>query len=472
MSLPFIKLFKTINGHYVYDVNKDNILSINKDSYKILENILESGNEESVNYNSELKELVKKGYLSNKRVKEFRHIEYDKIDKILSNGISQIALQVTQGCNLRCSYCAYANTDNNLQRNYSKKNMSFNTAKSAVDFLLEHSSAVPEVYIAFYGGEPLLEYDLIKSVIKYAKDVFAGKKISFSMTTNATLLTYDIWDFLTKNDTSIVLSIDGPKEIHDLNRLDASGKGSFDKVLENVENIFHKCKNIDFIKKHLRINMVVDPKNDFDLIDSLYKNKFLKQLNARYTIADDLFLNKKFKISENYLTKYRYNMFLTYLSYFNVIDGINRSHMLKNHIDILSQKFESLRKINSMLPDKIGHAGPCVPGKKRLFIDVDGKFFPCERVSESSDIMNIGSLKDGFYIDKIKNLLDVTKLTEDECKDCWAFSHCNICVRTADDGGKLSKDAVIKVCPQVLSDTYTNMLEYIFIKEYNRYYKN
>ncbi len=84
------------------------------------------------------------------------------------------------------------------------------------------------------------------------------------------------------------------------------------------------------------------------------------------------------------------------------------------------------------VPERDHHGGPCVPGVQRLFVNVYGDLFPCERVSESSQVMKIGSLDEGFNIENIRRILNIGKITEEKCKNCWAFRFCQLCAASAD----------------------------------------
>ena len=150
---------------------------------------------------------------------------------------------MTQNCNFRCKYCVYSGAENSYQRVHSNKVMNWNTARKAIDFLWEHSIDSKDVNIGFYGGEPLLEFDLIKKAIEYSRKKFMGKEISFSMTTNGTLLTEEIIRFLSKNKVQLVISLDGAKEINDENRVFKNGSGTYDRVIRKIDLI----KQIDSV---------------------------------------------------------------------------------------------------------------------------------------------------------------------------------------------------------------------------------
>ena len=103
--------------------------------------------------------------------------------------------------------------------------MSLETAKKAILFYREHSRDKDRAIIGFYGGEPLLAFPLIVESVKYAEEIFAGVDISFNITTNATLLTDEIIDFLLDHHFKLTFSLDGPNEVQDKNRIFANGSG-------------------------------------------------------------------------------------------------------------------------------------------------------------------------------------------------------------------------------------------------------
>lgn len=139
--------------------------------------------------------------------------------------------------------------------------MDFEVAKKAIDFVLEHSSQTKEeVVIRFYGVEPLLNYPLIKNCVQYVKNQAAncGRKIAFSMTTNSTLINKDIADFLTDNDFNIIISLDGPEELHNENKVYIDEQGSFNDTIAGIKTIL-KSRTIKGKEKvPLVFNMVVD----------------------------------------------------------------------------------------------------------------------------------------------------------------------------------------------------------------------
>lgn len=115
----------------------------------------------------------------------------------------------------------------------------------------------------------MLEFELIKQIVEYAERVFVGKYLKFTMTTNCSLINDEITDFLYLHSFNILISLDGPKNLHDSKRIFAvNGCGTFDVIMEKLKLI--KCKYPDYYKKNITFNTVVDPSNEFDCINQIY----------------------------------------------------------------------------------------------------------------------------------------------------------------------------------------------------------
>ena len=138
--------------------------------------------------------------------------------------------------------------------------------------MFEHSKKINTLRIGFYGGEPLLEFDLIKCCVEYIEQKSSDKNINFYITTNATLLTPSVIDFLVQNNFQITISFDGPKEIHDNQRRYAdSGMGSFDTVVKRLEYLHQKYHEY-YIEK-VNINMVLNQGYKYKSISDFMNEK-------------------------------------------------------------------------------------------------------------------------------------------------------------------------------------------------------
>lgn len=304
---PFIKLFKTPNSYYCLDANKSRMLELQEDSFKYLSQVLGEMKIEQ-NVPNEIIQLKYMGYLSEEsNVKNVRHYVTDYLKNYLDRRLLKLTLQVTQNCNFRCKYCVYSEEHNKGQRTHSLKNMSWDTAKRAVDFLWQHSVDSGQVNIGFYGGEPLLQMDLIQQVIAYAEDLFAGKKITFNITTNGTLLNEDYVKYFEEHHVMLMISLDGDKEINDKNRVFQNGTGTYDTVMQKIEMV---RKISPEYAKQMQISMVMDPENDFDCLNAIYvQEKDFDDLFVAAAIVDKEYDGEITEVSDTYRWKYRYQSF-------------------------------------------------------------------------------------------------------------------------------------------------------------------
>lgn len=153
--------------------------------------------------------------------------------------LQTIVMNVTNQCNLSCSYCYEYGEDRIATPEGKTKFMSEETARSTVEFLLNQSPGRRMVHLTFFGGETLLNFKVVKSTIEYARTRAAemGKYIDFSMTTNATMLTSEIISFLAENNVGVTVSIDGPKESNDRFRVFHNGKGSYDVIAPKIKEL-------------------------------------------------------------------------------------------------------------------------------------------------------------------------------------------------------------------------------------------
>ncbi len=173
METPFIHLVRSPYYCYFFDVNTNSIVMVSEEAYAVLGQILKGVSPPmSAECSAELARLKDEGYLSSKRVREIEHPLTQDLDYILSRMVGKITLQLTQSCNLRCAYCIYSETTNDKQRKHSAKRMSWETAKAGIDFLAEHSIDNDQANVGFYGGEPLLEFELLKKATLYAEERF------------------------------------------------------------------------------------------------------------------------------------------------------------------------------------------------------------------------------------------------------------------------------------------------------------
>ncbi len=463
----FIKLLKSPKNYYFFDVNKNTLVNISKECYDYLG---ENGGIEQCQ--DEIEKLKMQGFLSNNHVKELKHPLTDKVEEILDSGMEALVLQVTQACNLCCSYCPFANsTDDSKFRSHTSKHMSWETAKRAIDFFAEHSKRMDKVVISFYGGEPLISFPLIKKAVEYTEEVFDGKEIDYSITTNATLLNEEMIRFFIDHAVSVTFSMDGPKEIHDKNRKRIDGSPTYDTVMQRLRD-YSSVIPKSLFDQYISVNMVIDPSDDFRDIDEWVN----RELNERILVSGDVFEdddleNKKRTDVEKYNEYFQYRMALELLSYLEIIDGISKSRLADNYVKQFVIKHAEFKAGDEDLPIQGVPAGTCISGRKKIFVSVDGEFFPCEKVNERSAVMKIGSLDEGLDFNNIKAQMNIAQLTPEECINCWAQRYCNICQKYVVDGDHFSAEKKLALCDGA-RDMLEQMLKIsILIKESCTVYK-
>lgn len=465
---PFIKLFRTPNSCYCFDVNQNEILELSIDSFQYLQQLL-CGQPPTAGIPIEVKELMDVGYFATEsNVKYVKHALTDYIGDYLDRRLLKLTLQVTQNCNFRCKYCVYSENSNKGQRAHSTKNMSWETAKKAVDFLWKHSIDTDYVNIGFYGGEPLLCMEIIQQVIAYSEKLFLGKELSFNITTNGTLLNEKYIQYFKKHNVSLMISLDGNKEINDSNRVLQDGTGTYDIVMKKIAMV--RQVEPDYAKK-MQISVVIDPQKDFDCFNSIYiQEKDFDHLFVAATVVDKEYDNDKIDMSETYIWKSKYHRFLGVLSYLKRIDKDYVSPIVYLSVMADIKRCHDMDLYHRLLEiDAPG--GPCIPGQLRLFCNVDKKLFPCERVSETSSISCIGSLDEGFNMENVKKFLNVGQVAGEECKYCWSFRYCILCGKKADDGhGKMDPQIKLKHCPESRSSAEIIFKLKLLFKEVPNYY--
>ncbi|MBR2325573.1 MAG: thioether cross-link-forming SCIFF peptide maturase, partial [Clostridia bacterium] len=228
---------------------------------------------------------------------------------IKSNEVKALCLHVSHDCNLRCRYCF---ADEGAYHSV-REVMSFETAKAAIDFLLRESGNRKVLEVDFFGGEPLMNLDVVKKTVYYAKEEGAklGKKFLFTTTTNGLLLDDETIAFFNAEMENVVLSLDGRKQVHDEVRKTVNGKGSFDAVIEKIKRFVKArgdkhyyvrgtftAKNLDFAKDVL---FLAD--NGFDSIslepvvtdipDLQIREEHLPAIEREYELLADEYIKRE-----------------------------------------------------------------------------------------------------------------------------------------------------------------------------------
>lgn len=460
---PFIHLFSTPLGYYIYDVNTNNVLKVPAEIYYYLGGEKVYGTETTKSY---LQNLKKEGFLKSNKVRITKHPLEDFLPFYLDNGLENLVLQVTQNCNLRCEYCVYSGGYNT--RTHTNKRMNFETMKTAIDFFIQHSKNTRVLSFGFYGGEPLLEMDLIKKGVEYIEKVTEGKKVQYTFTTNGTLLTEELFAYLVAHGFRILVSIDGPCEIHDFHRKFAnSEKGSFEILIRNLKKLQDAYPA--YFNENVGISTVLDPSRSYGCVNDYFtSNRMFKNVTFSTSVISDAFSKSSVLIEETFVEEYKYDQFKLFLYKLNRFNKEEAESILKDGFQSsvldFDDKFKNSRK---HLPEIGHHGGPCIPGVKRLFVTVDGQFYPCEKVSENAERTHIGSLDTGFDIESIQYLLNLEKLTEEKCHNCWAYSLCGVCARCIENSQENTKKNLEKSCENAKINAEEMLKDFSVLKEFD-----
>ncbi len=499
MSLPnpLLKIFRTEKGVYVYSGHTNAVIRINDAIADILEHYERREKKEIFHslcnkytlpelgegYSDIEKAHKEFGYFSSGTFKSrIKRMTEDEMKRLIGiEKIQNLTLAVTENCNFRCRYCTYSGGYKD-QRTHSNKKMSLKTARAAIDFLHEtvkdehiscdcdyHSEKQEDnrIGLGFYGGEPFLEFNLIKKSIEYFESFDWGdKKIYHGMTTNGSLLSDDVIDFVLEKDIHLTFSLDGPKNIHDRARVFANGKGTFDTIFSNIKKIQEKIKNKE--KRLGSINCIIQP--GADLLE--LRNFFIENFDKDKTSIKFSFVNPKHQsyFKENPLHPHRVEQFQTLKDEYMEI--------LKKGFDIDTEEHNFLenllggpfldfykRNIREKVEEISNLTGMCTPGTRKPVISVDGKIHVCEKLPFTMPIGDVWKALNYSKITKAWNQY-AEIMDREECRTCWAGWFCTACFADFVSGDTIDNKKIEEIdCERVCSNALETMIDFCAIQE-------
>ena len=223
----------------------------------------------------------------------------------------------------------------------------------------------------------------------------------------------------------------------------------YDKVIKNIETIYQEYPNLF---DTTIINMVIDPRYSLDKYAELFTvNVAMEKIRIQSTILDDIHKDVKNIYSREFIESYE--RYLEATNNFS-FEGTSFPVHIPEHFAMafLSPNLEGV--INGLgettgFPKTICPSGPCIPGKLRWMVDVNGRFFPCERVSETIEENVIGNIDKGFNLNKVKFVLNIHNLSKDKCINCFAFRYCSACIKKYEGYLSGDKTKLDKECNQI-----------------------
>lgn len=394
--------------HYVdelaYDIielykynSKENIIKIILEKYKDNKEVNEG---EILDVIEDIETLINEGQLFSPDIYE----EKIKEKKENKQVIKALCLHIAHTCNLTCDYCFAAQGNFHGEKAY----MSLEVGKKALDFLIENSGTRRNLEVDFFGGEPLMNFQVIKDIVAYGRELEGkyNKNFRFTLTTNGLLIDDDVIEFANKEMDNVVLSLDGRKEIHDRLRKTPNGKGSYDIILPKFKKLIDARdgkgyymrgtfthNNLDFTKDiihmadlgftELSMEPVVCDKDD----PYALQEEDLPVLYEQYELlAKEMIKRKK---EGNPFSFYHYTLDLT-----------NGPCVYKRLVG-------------------------CGSGTEYMAITPWGELYPCHQFV-GHDEFAMGNVWDGIErIDLVEDFNHSNIYSRQECIDCWAKLYCS-----------------------------------------------
>lgn len=371
------------------------------------------------------------------------YIVPEQILNSLAN-LPQLVFEVTDACNLKCKYCAYGEFYEDFDKRANKM-LPVSKAIRLIDYLNQYwnsernTSAKSYMYISFYGGEPLMNFNFIKEIVEYVETRLdcPRRKFLFSMTTNAILL-YRYMDYLVEHKFHVLVSLDGNEE-NDSYRVDHKGNGSFSRVVHNVDLLREKYP--EFFEKNISFNAVLHNRSTVEEVYRFFKDRYgknptISELNNSGIRRDKIEeFNRTYRNSEESLRQSEHyeeiekELFIGTNSYKSLALYLHRysGNFYSDYTDLLFDK-----GVKEYFP-----TGTCLPFSKKMFVTVKGKILPCERIGHQFGLGKITETR--IELDPIaiaRKYNEYYNKMESQCSHCKNRPSCIQCLFNLKDVDK------------------------------------
>ncbi len=327
-----------------------------------------------------------------------------ELKKRTSGVVKALCLHIAHTCNLNCSYCFASQGKYHGDRAI----MSFEVGKRALDFLVENSGTRRNLEVDFFGGEPLMNFTVVKQLVEYARSIEKekGKNFRFTLTTNGILVDDDVIEFSNREMSNVVLSLDGRKEVHDRFRVDYQGRGSWDQIVPKFQKFVKARDNKNYYMRgtftHANPDFLEDIKTMLDLgFTELSMEPVVCAADdpSALTEEDKAVVMKQYEdLAELMLKRHREGNPFTFYHYMIDLKG-----------------------------------GPCIykrvsgcgSGTEYMAVTPWGDLYPCHQfVGEEK--FRLGSVFEGVTNTEIQDeFMACNVYTRPECADCWAKLYCS-----------------------------------------------
>ncbi len=323
---------------------------------------------------------------------------------VKGENLKALCLHVCHDCNMRCAYCFASEGTYKGERQM----MSFEVAKAAIDFLIANSGNRKILEADFFGGEPLMNLDVVKQTVAYAREEGAkhGKTFLFTMTTNGVLLNHETAMWLNEEMENVVLSLDGRKEVNDAIRKTVNGKGTYDIIIDNFKHFVEMRQDKSYYIRGTFTNQNLDFGEDvLHIADQGFKEISMEPVvlpkGAPLAIPDEALpqIREEYRrLSKEYLKRKKEGR------------GFNFFHFV---VDI--EGGPCLQK----------RVNACGAGNEYLSVTPKGDLYPCHQFSDNPDFY-MGNVFEGKIDPKIRGMFKNSSLfTREGCEECFARYHCS-----------------------------------------------
>lgn len=323
---------------------------------------------------------------------------------VVESPIKAMCLHISHDCNLRCKYCFASTGDFGKGR----KLMPFEVGKAAIDFLLEKSVGRENLEVDFFGGEPLMNFDVVKQIVEYArsKEQEYHKNFRFTITTNGMLLDDDTIDYINKEMYNVVLSIDGRKEINDRMRVRVDGSGCYDRILPKFKKLVDGRGDKEYYVRGTYTKYNLDFSED---VMHLYEAGF-DEISVEPVIESP---EEAYAITEEDLDQ-------IYAEYDKLVDRIGAIKKSGKHINF----FHFMIDLDQG-PCVIKRLRGCGSGNEYVSITPDGDIYPCHQFV-GHDEYKMGNIEEGTFNNDIKKeFAGCHVYSKPACQECWARFYCS-----------------------------------------------
>lgn len=318
--------------------------------------------------------------------------------------VKALCLHIAHDCNLSCRYCFAGEGEYHGDRSM----MSAEVGKKAIDFLIARSGNRRNLEVDFFGGEPLMNFDVVKEIVEYGRSLEKehNKNFRFTMTTNGILLNDEIIAYLNEHMHNVVLSIDGRKEINDMMRPSSNGKGSYDIIVDKFKKVAETRNQMDYYVRGTFTSHNLDFASDVLHLADLG----FKQVSVEPVVASD---DMPYALKEEHLPE----LFEQY--------EMLAEEMVKRRDEGKGFNFFHFMIDLNQGPCVAKRLSGCGSGCEYMAVTPWGDLYPCHQFV-GLDEFKMGDVNEGITNEgKLKEFKATNVYTKVECNDCWAKFYCS-----------------------------------------------